>query len=74
LAGAISLLSVQPAAGPDEAEARLAMLIELLQECRALLVLDNLETLLEPGALTPRYRDGYAGYGRILQRLGEDQT
>src|SRR5262249_45081928 len=43
---------------------------ELLRERRSLLVLDNLETLLEPGAEVG-YREGYAGYGQVLQWLGE---
>jgi WD40 repeat protein/transcriptional regulator with XRE-family HTH domain len=37
---------------------------------RSLLVLDNLETVLEPGTPEGRYR-AEAGYGRVLQRLGE---
>src|SRR5262249_44994904 len=35
------------------------------------LVLDNLETLLEPGAPEVGYREGYAGYAQMLQWLGE---
>jgi len=33
-------------------------------------VLDNLETVLEPGAPAVRYRASYAGYGEALARLG----
>ncbi|TME22593.1 MAG: hypothetical protein E6I75_30120 [Chloroflexi bacterium] len=34
-------------------------------------MLDNFETLLEPGQREGRYRDGYAGYGSLLQAIGE---
>jgi hypothetical protein len=34
-------------------------------------VLDNFETLLEPGQREARYRAGYDGYGRLLQAIGE---
>jgi transcriptional regulator with XRE-family HTH domain len=71
LAGAISALSMAQALPPDGWEARLALLLALLRERRGLLVLDNLETILEPGVPDVRYRAGYEGYGEILQRLGE---
>jgi hypothetical protein len=51
-------------------EARLGLLLELLRAHRALLVLDNLDTVLEPGVPEVRYRAGYDGYGEILHRLG----
>jgi WD40 repeat protein/DNA-binding XRE family transcriptional regulator len=53
-------------------EARLRLLLGLLRERRALLVLDNLETVLEPGATTVRYRAGYEGYGEALRWLSEN--
>jgi hypothetical protein len=46
------------------------LVLELLRARRGLLVLDNLETVLEPGAPEARYRPGYAGYGEVVQRLG----
>src|SRR6266852_2201334 len=63
LAGAIAALSAQQALPPDGYAARLDLLLQLLQAQRGLLVLDNMETILEPGAPEPRYRDGYVGYG-----------
>jgi hypothetical protein len=39
----------------------------LLRERRCLLVLDNFETLLEPGERLAAYRNGCAGFGRLLQ-------
>jgi tetratricopeptide (TPR) repeat protein len=43
--------------------------MERLRERRALLVLDNLETLLEEG--TGRMRSGYEEYAKLLRRIGE---
>jgi hypothetical protein len=36
-------------------------------------VLDNLETVLEPGASPIAYRAGYAGYGEVLRQVGESR-
>jgi len=71
LAGAIAALSAEQAAVPEGIDARLGLLLELLRARRALLTLDNLETVLAPGALEVRYRAGYEGYGTALQRLAE---
>src|SRR5438445_729653 len=71
LAGAIGFLSDQRVVPPEGEAARLAVLLQLLRERPGLLVLDNFETLLEPGQREGRYRAGYAGYGRLLQAIGE---
>jgi transcriptional regulator with XRE-family HTH domain len=71
LAGAIAALSTSQAHLPEGVEARLELLLELLRERRCLLVLDHLETVLEPAVPGVRYRVGYEGYGEILRRLGE---
>src|SRR5436305_257489 len=71
LAGAVLFLSAQQLLPAEGEEARLRQLLELLRERRSLLVLDNLETVLEPGATEIRYRAGYVGYGQMLQLLGE---
>jgi transcriptional regulator with XRE-family HTH domain len=73
LAGAIGFLSAGQALVPEGFAARLAMLLELLRGQRALLVLDNLETVLEAGAPEARYRAGYEGYGEVLARLSESE-
>src|SRR5262249_49143481 len=49
----------------------LLALLQLLRARRCLLVLDNLETLFEPSQQEGRYRAELAGYGRLLQTLGE---
>jgi len=71
LAGALGALSAGQAAVPDGRDARLGLLLDLLRDRRALLVLDNLETILEPGAREVRYRAGYEGYEEALRRLAE---
>jgi WD40 repeat protein/transcriptional regulator with XRE-family HTH domain len=71
LAGAILFLSGQQVRPAEGEEARLRQLLELLRARRSLLVLDNLETVLEPGAPTVRYREGYDAYGQVLQVIGE---
>jgi WD40 repeat protein/transcriptional regulator with XRE-family HTH domain len=71
LAGAIGFLSDQQLVAPPSDSERLTALLRLLRERRCLLVLDNLETLLEPGQNEGRYREGLAGYGRLLQAVGE---
>jgi DNA polymerase III delta prime subunit len=71
LAGAIAALSASHALLPQGVEARLGLLLELLRAHRVLLVLDNLETVLEPGVPGVRYRAGYEGYCEVLRRLGE---
>ncbi len=71
LADMVSVLAARPGSLPVGVEARLALLLQVLREQRCLLVLDNLETVLAPGVCEGRYRDEYAGYGRVLQQIGE---
>src|ERR1700704_3952395 len=71
MAGAIGFLSAHHLVPPEGEPARLAMLLQLLRDRRSLLVLDNFETVLEPGQPEGRYRDGLAGYGAVLQAVGE---
>jgi WD40 repeat protein/transcriptional regulator with XRE-family HTH domain len=69
LAGAVATLSRGQAAPPEGFAPRMRLLLELLRAQRSLLILDNLETLLEPGSVALSYRAGYAGYGELLQQL-----
>ena len=48
-------------------------LIHYLQSSRCLLVLDNAESILQEGTRTGQYREGYKGYGTLIQRVGEAQ-
>ena len=71
LAGAIGFLSDQQVVPPAAESERLTALLQLLRERRCLLVLDNSETLFEPGQREGRYRPGMAGYGRVQQAVGQ---
>lgn len=51
-------------------ESRISRLIYYLRQHRCLLVLDNVETILEKER-AGNYREGYRGYGELLQRIGE---
>jgi hypothetical protein len=70
LAGAIGVLSDQRVLPPEGEAARLTLL-QLSRERAGLLVLDNFERVIESGQREGRYRAGYAGYGRLLQAVGE---
>jgi WD40 repeat protein/transcriptional regulator with XRE-family HTH domain len=71
LAGAIGFLSDQRLVPPSAESEGIVTLLQLLREQSCLLVLDNSETLFEPGQQEGRYRAGMAGYGRVLQAVGE---
>ncbi len=58
---------------PTSLERRLDLLLEHLRTRRALVVLDNLETLLEEGVGTGYMSAGYEGYGQLLRRVGESE-
>jgi WD40 repeat protein/transcriptional regulator with XRE-family HTH domain len=71
LAGTLGFLSDQVLVPPATESDRITALLGLLRERRCLLVLDNSETLFEPGQREGRYRAGMDGYGRVLQAIGE---
>ena len=71
LAGAIGFLSDQQLLTPGSKAEQLTALLQQLRDRRCLLVMDNLETLFEPGQGDGRYREGLAGYARLLQAAGE---
>jgi WD40 repeat protein/DNA-binding SARP family transcriptional activator len=56
---------------PDTLDERLALLFDYLRRYRCLLVLDNVETILQPGDRAGAYRPGYEPYGQLIQRIGE---
>jgi WD40 repeat protein len=65
---------------PKSEEGKLALLLESLESCRCLLILDNLESILCGGddheTLVQRvghYRRGCEGYGKLLQYVGENR-
>ncbi len=71
LAGAIGFLSDQTVVPPPRESERITALLQLLRDRRCLLVLDNFETVYEPGQREGRYREGVQGYGRVLQAVSD---
>jgi WD40 repeat protein len=71
LSGAIDFFSDHQLVPPTGEANQLPTLLGLLRERPGLLVLDNLETVLEPGEGEGRYRAGFDGYGAVVQALGE---
>jgi transcriptional regulator with XRE-family HTH domain len=71
LAGTIGFLSDRALAPPASESERLTVLLGLLRDRPCLLVLDNFEALFEPGRGEGRYRTGQAGYGRLLEVVGD---
>ncbi|MCX6047260.1 MAG: AAA family ATPase [Chloroflexi bacterium] len=67
---------IQSVAGPQMViPPRLAdkrsLLIDLLRQTRALLILDNLETIRQRGSNEAPYLPGYEAYGLLFKALGE---
>jgi WD40 repeat protein/transcriptional regulator with XRE-family HTH domain len=66
----LQVLSPQPLdTVPASLEGRISLLLDLMRTVRALVVLDNLESLLEAGKVTGRYHPGFEGYERMLRRV-----
>jgi WD40 repeat protein len=58
---------------PKDVEEQISLLVKCLCKNRSLIILDNFETILQPGIRLDQYQNGYEGYGRLIQRLGEVQ-
>ena len=72
--GCIQVLAPQPSqTEPADFEQSVSVLLKLLRGQRALLVLDNLETLLEEGDDKGQMRPGYENYERLLRRVAETE-
>lgn len=56
---------------PETVEGRLSRLTEYLRSSRCLLVLDNAETILRSGSHAGYYREGYEGYGQLLNYVAQ---
>ena len=61
----------RPIQQPEEVDEQISLLISYLQDRRCLLILDNVESILQPHEQAGQYREGYEHYGRLIQRLGE---
>jgi WD40 repeat protein/transcriptional regulator with XRE-family HTH domain len=58
---------------PTDVDDQITLLLTTLRARRCLLVLDNFESLLQPGRSAGHYQQGYAPYGRLIRRIGEAQ-
>jgi WD40 repeat protein/transcriptional regulator with XRE-family HTH domain len=56
---------------PEDTDGQISLLIEYIRAYHCLLVLENIETILQGGKSTGFYREGFEGYGKLFQRLGE---
>jgi WD40 repeat protein len=71
LAGAMRFLSPGDPVELASDAARLDQLLDVAQSVRCLIVLDNFETLLQPGERAGRFHAGYEGFGTLLQNLAQ---
>ena len=72
IADCLRVIAPQPAElAALDFEQSLNLLLRYLREQRALIVLDNFETLLEEGETTGTMRLGYERYGTLLRRISE---
>ncbi|NJO63565.1 MAG: hypothetical protein HC836_36845 [Richelia sp. RM2_1_2] len=58
---------------PETLGDKITRLIHYLNTSRCLLILDNGESILQGGASTGCYLQGYAGYGELFRNVGESQ-
>jgi WD40 repeat protein len=65
----IRAVAGQPVLPPKQVLDKIALLVQLFRERRCLLILDNFESILQPGVLTGAFRTGYAEYGALLRGL-----
>ncbi len=56
---------------PDSDRGKLSRLMELMQQKRCLVILDNFEGILLSQYQVGDYRESYAEYGELLRRVGE---
>lgn len=69
---AIHFLSQQQESSlSEDLNARISLLLKYLHSSRCLLILDNAESILQPGDRSGRYRLGCEGYGELLRAIAE---
>jgi WD40 repeat protein len=56
---------------PENEVEQVPLLIQCLRDHRCLLVLDNFESVLQGGSYAGQYKEGYEGYGKLLQQVGQ---
>ncbi|NET05397.1 MAG: NB-ARC domain-containing protein [Symploca sp. SIO2B6] len=57
----------------ESLDSGVSRLLGHLREHRCLLLLDDFETVMRGGELAGQYRGGYQGYGKLIQRVGEER-
>ena len=74
LADLILFLSNQQEAKlPESVDGQISCLMNYLRQHRCLLVLDNVESILQSGERTGRYRQGYEAYRQLLERVSDER-
>jgi WD40 repeat protein len=58
--------------GFAEQESSISLLMQQLRQKRCLLILDNVESILQPGAHSGKYLAGYEAYGQIFDRIADE--
>ena len=58
---------------PEDINPLISSLIKCLQEHRCLIVLDNAEQILNPGAIAGYYQANYQDYGQLLRRVAQEK-
>jgi WD40 repeat protein/DNA-binding SARP family transcriptional activator len=72
LRGIIAALSDEtPADFPADLDHQLALLLDLIRRRRCLLILDNVESIFQPGARAGAYRDDCTAYEQLLRAVAE---
>jgi WD40 repeat protein/transcriptional regulator with XRE-family HTH domain len=71
LAGAFSVFSPRDQLLSATDAQRFDRLIELVHDAPSLLIIDNFETVLQPGQQSGQYLPGYSEYGALLKLLAE---
>src|SRR5258706_4082342 len=61
----------QQIALPQNLDEQISLLITLLQERRCLVILDNVESVLQPNNRSGLYLESYEGYGLLFDLIGE---
>lgn len=56
---------------PISTTSKVSLLLKYLRSNRCLLVLDNIESILQGGEYSGRYREGYEEYATLLRQIGE---
>lgn len=56
---------------PEKLDDLIALFITYFRRERCLLILDNLESVLKEASNAGQYREGYEGYGTLIQRISE---